>query len=122
MKPLSSDIDENIQRFLEEVTRSGRLWGLEGPEGWAVCPSELDGALDVMPFWSQEEFARLHCVEDWAVYTPVAIVLDEFIDDWLPGMDEDKLLVGVNWNAEFEGDETEPLDLLDELEAQLDVT
>ena len=49
-------------------------------------------------------------------------MLDEFIDDWLPGMDEDKLLVGVNWNAEFEGDETEPLDLLDELEAQLDVT
>ncbi len=45
---------------------------------------------------------------------------EEFLDDWLPGMHSDVLLVGVNWNVDLEGAEIEPLDLLEEFEAELD--
>jgi len=119
MKPLSDNIEENIDRFIVEAIATGLVWGLEGEDGWAVCPSERNEELDVMPFWSQEEFAQQHCESDWAVYKPVAIALEEFLDDWLPGLHEDLILVGVNWNGELEGDELEPLDLLEDFEAEM---
>jgi hypothetical protein len=50
----------------------------------------------------------------------VAIDLEEFLDDWLPGMHNDVLMVGVNWNADLEGQEMEPLDLLEEFESELE--
>jgi len=119
MKPLSKNIEENIDRFLAEVIASGVVWGLEGEEGWAVCPSERNSELDVMPFWSQQDFAQCHCVEDWAVYKPVAIDLEEFLEDWLPGMHTDVILVGVNWDDELEGSELEPLDVLEAIEEEM---
>jgi hypothetical protein len=35
-------------------------------------------------------------------------------------MHADVLMVGVNWTADLEGQEMEPLDLLEEFEAELD--
>jgi len=46
--------------------------------------------------------------------------MEEFLDDWLPGMHADVLMVGVNWTADLEGQEMEPLDLLEEFESELD--
>ncbi|MDA9371956.1 DUF2750 domain-containing protein, partial [Porticoccaceae bacterium] len=50
---------------------------------------------------------------------PVAIELEEFLDDWLPGMHSDVLMVGVNWNAELAGREVEPLDLLEDFDMEM---
>ena len=38
------------------------------------------------------------------------------MNGWLPGMNQDELLVGVNWNAKLIGLEVEPSELLKELE------
>ena len=46
--------------------------------------------------------------------------VEEFLDDWLPGMHSDVLMVGVNWTPDLEGQEMEPLDLLEEFESELD--
>ncbi|MBB6520632.1 DUF2750 domain-containing protein [Pseudoteredinibacter isoporae] len=116
---LSSNIEENFDRFIVEALETGCVWGLEGPEGWALCPSEQYTETDVMPFWSQPEFAKQHCVEDWAVYQPVAVSVEEFMDKWLPGMHDDVYLVGINWDNEMEGMEIEPLDLLEEFENEI---
>ncbi|ACE85945.1 DUF2750 domain-containing protein [Cellvibrio japonicus] len=119
VEPLSDDLDENLDRFIVEALERGCVWGLQGSEGWALCASEEHDDMDVMPFWSQESFARVHCVDDWAGYTPAAIDLGEFLEEWLPGMHEDLLLVGVNWNQELDGDEMEPIDLLEEFETEM---
>jgi hypothetical protein len=118
-EPLSDDTSENLDRFIIEAIAQGCVWGLEGPEGWALCASEKYEESDVMPLWSQQEFAEVHCLDDWQDYKPVAIDLEELLEDWLPGMHEDLLLVGVNWNKELEGEEMEPLDLLEEFEQEL---
>jgi hypothetical protein len=116
---LSDDSSENLDRFVIEAIESSCIWGLQGPDGWALCASEKYEGSDVMPLWSREDFARVHCVDDWHAYAPIAIELEEFLEDWLPGMHEDVLLVGVNWNLELEGEEMEPLDLLEEFEQEL---
>ena len=116
---LGDNLEENHDRFFVEALAQGCIWGLEGPGGWALCPSARYPQTDVMPFWSQPEFAQTHCTDDWSIYQPVAVSIEEFMDDWLPGMHEDVLLVGLNWNEAMEGEELEPLDLLAELEAEL---
>ena len=119
MEPLSDNIEENFDRFIVEAIDTGCIWGLEGPEGFALCPSEKNDEVDVMPFWSQPEFAKAHCADEWADYKPVPVSLEEFLDDWLPGMHEDVYLIGINWTADMEGEEQEPLDLLEEIEGEL---
>ncbi len=111
---LGDDLDANYDRFLEEALATGCVWGLENEEGWAVCPSIENDSLDVMPLWSQPEFAQAHVSGEWSHYKVVPISLEEFLDDWLPGMHEDITLVGPNWNASLEGDEMEPLDVLED--------
>ena len=119
-EPLSDNDAENLDRFIVEAIEFGCVWGLQGPEGWALCGSEKYETTDVMPFWSQEDFARVHCQEDWKDYEPVAIELEEFLEDWLTGMHEDVILVGINWDQELEGIEMEPLDLLEEFDTELE--
>ncbi|MBN8430443.1 DUF2750 domain-containing protein [Microbulbifer salipaludis] len=120
LEPLGDDFEENCARFLPEAVEQGCVWALEGEEGFALCESERRADTDVMPFWSQREFAEAHIADDWSEYQVVPVDLEEFMDDWLEGMHEDVLLVGINWNADMEGEEIEPLDLLEQLEQELD--
>lgn len=113
---LSADFDENYATFIADAFATGCVWGLESPEGFALCSSNNNDEIDVMPFWSQPEYAKQHCIDDWQHYQPVAIALEELLDDWLTGMHEDVTMVGVNWNSELEGLEVEPLDLLEDFD------
>ena len=56
---------------------TGCVWGLEGKEGWALCESNINPDLNVMPMWSQPEYAQQHCEGEWASYKPIAISLEE---------------------------------------------
>jgi hypothetical protein len=113
MIKLTDDVNANYQRFIEGALESGQVWGLQSEEGWVVVDSTEYEESEVMPFWSDEEFARQHCVGEWAEFKPVAMDLEEFIEDWLAGMAEDGILVGPNWNEELEGLEVEPEDVVE---------
>lgn len=110
------DFDTSYPLFIEEALATGCVWGLENNDGWALCSSVVNDDIDVIPLWSQPEGARAHCVGEWSEYKPVPIALDEFLDDWLPGMHEDLLFIGTNWNSDLEGPEVEPLDLLEDID------
>ena len=121
MQPLSDNLQENFDRLIVECLEQGCIWGLQdAAENWALVGSTDHDDIDVIPFWSSKSLAEALCVGDWNVYKPLAIEMEEFLDDWLPGMHSDVLLVGVNWNMDLEGAEIEPLDLLEEFEAELD--
>lgn len=118
VEQLGDDFDENYDVFIDDALSTGCVWGLENSEGWALCTSNDNDDVEVMPFWSQPEYAKAHCVEEWSSYEPVPVSVEELLDDWLPGMHEDVILVGVNWNKEMEGPEVEPLDLLEDIDKQ----
>lgn len=119
IEPLSDDLDENFDRFIVEALEQGCVWVLQAGEGYVVCGSENHDDMDVMPFWSQREFAEIHCKDDWADYQPLAVDVQEFLDDWLPGMHDDLILAGINWDADLIGEEIEPLDLLEEFDQEM---
>lgn len=116
METIGEDLEENYDLFMAEAIATGCVWGLESEEGWALCPSSSNSDIEVMPFWSQPEYAELQRVDEWSSYKVVPVSLEEFLDDWLPGMHEDVILVGPNWNAELEGLELEPLDVLEDFD------
>ena len=118
MTSLSADFEQNYRQFLEQAVDTGFVWGLiTGDETFVICESDDFEDSDVMPFWSDHALAEAQCTDDWQDCQVRAIELDDFIDNWLPGMQKDELLVGVNWTTELEGVEKEPLDLsLDLLE------
>ena len=121
MDPLSDDLQENLDRLVVECLENGCIWGLQDTDGnWSLVCSIDNDSIDVIPFWSAKDLAQALCTGDWDVYKPVAIELEEFLDDWLPGMHADVLMVGINWNTDLEGQEMEPLDLLEEFEVELD--
>lgn len=109
--------EQAYDQFIAEIQQTAQVWGLfeEKEESWAVCPSEEYEDIDVLPFWSGEAAAAALCTAEWSVYAPKAIPLEEFINDWLPGMHEDDAMVGPNWDAELEGLEVEPADVAAEL-------
>ena len=115
--PLSlTDMEANYHRFLVESLASGMVWVLEQDGGFAICPSEQSDDVDVMPFWSNKDFAQVHCIDEWKSYEPIALDINEFLEDWIDGMHEDLILVGINWNKNFEGIEIEPLDLAEDFD------
>jgi hypothetical protein len=115
MNDVTTQAEENHQRFVHDVRDSGLVWGLKSDQGWAVCESNEYEDTDVYPFWSSEAEARLHCQDDWADFVPERLALDLFVDTWLAGMSEDGVLVGTNWDEELSGLEVEPDDLAEEL-------
>ncbi|TFH68546.1 DUF2750 domain-containing protein [Gammaproteobacteria bacterium LSUCC0057] len=120
LQPLADDYEENLDRFVVEAIESGVVWGLATEQGdWALVDSERSDDVEVMPFWSDQRLAQALCNGEWSVYSPVAIDLEEFLDEWLPGLHSDVVLVGVNWDEQLVGEEYEPLDLSEELEADL---
>jgi hypothetical protein len=85
-----------------------------------MVESSIDPNVGVIPFWSNHELALQLCGDEWSIYKPVAIAMEEFLDDWLIGMHADVVRAGINWNTDLEGQELEPLDLLEEFESELE--
>ncbi|MBD1558883.1 DUF2750 domain-containing protein [Vibrio sp. S9_S30] len=111
MTKLTSDIESNLNLFVEETKQTKLVWGLRNEEGWLACDSTEFENSEVMPFWSSRGDAEQHNVEEWADFEVLEIPLDIFVEDWLITLAEDGVLIGTNWNAALEGKEMEPSDL-----------
>lgn len=111
MSKLTSDVAQNLELFIRETKATELVWGLRNEEGWLACDSTEFENSEVMPFWSSEEEAKTHNVEEWADFEVLHIPLDIFVEDWLLTLAEDGVLIGANWNAQLDGKEIEPSDV-----------
>ncbi len=113
MSNLTSDAQANLELFVTETKKNQLVWGLRNEEdGWLACDSAEFEETEVMPFWSSREDAEVHNVEEWEDFDVVEIPLDIFVEDWMITLNEDGVLIGTNWNADLEGKEVEPSELV----------
>ena len=105
------DPEQARRAFVERVRASGNVWGLRSEEGWAYCESADWEDTDVLVFWSDRALAEKHAKDDWADHEPAALPVTEFVEHWLPGMDEDGVMIGPDWDENLSGPEVEPSDL-----------
>ncbi|NTS76397.1 DUF2750 domain-containing protein [Catenovulum sp. SM1970] len=109
MSQLTDDIQKNQDVFVNQTQKGNLVWALCNEQGefLSVDSTEFEET-EVMPFWSDEQDAVIHCVEEWAEFKPTSFPLDEFVEDWLVSLNDENVLVGINWNAELDGIEMEP--------------
>ncbi|MEF2293814.1 DUF2750 domain-containing protein, partial [Virgibacillus dokdonensis] len=49
-------------------------------------------------FWPKKEFANLCAINEWNNYKAKHIELEDFIQEWLPGMKKDGIKPSIFWN------------------------
>lgn len=113
--------DEEYNRFIRSIIGSQMLYTLVSDEGdIAECPSteyeEDDGEpVPVFCVWHDRAQAEACKVEEWADYQLEALPLDFFLHEWLVSMDQDAVLLGVDFDSELYGLEIEPVKVLADL-------
>lgn len=86
---------KRYEYFIKKVADFEEVWGLFD-DGWAI--SEDDNGNPLMPFWPKKEFANLCAVNEWKNYKAELIELEDFMQEWLPGMKEDGIKLSIFWN------------------------
>lgn len=92
---LKCDIRKKYEYFIKKVVDSEQVWALRDEEGWATLG---DDDREFIPLWPKKEFSDLHISGEWENYFSEAIDLDEFIDGWLPGLEQDKIYLTLMWH------------------------
>ena len=113
--------DEEYNRFIRSIIGSQTLYTLVSDESdIAECPSteyeEDDGEpVSVFCVWHDRAQAEACKVEEWADYQLEALPLNFFLHEWLVSMDQDAVLLGVDFDSELYGLEIEPVEVLADL-------
>lgn len=85
---------ERYEYFIKNSVYFGEIWALYN-EGWAII--EDDKGNEILPLWPNVEFAKMFIKSEWIGYTPIAINLNEFINEWIDDMEDDKLKASIFW-------------------------
>ncbi|NEV64538.1 DUF2750 domain-containing protein [Thiorhodococcus minor] len=109
--------DERYVYFVSEIAGQRKVWTLAGPGGFVAFCDE-DGH-DCFPFWPAPDLAETVADADWSDCRAEALDLDVFMSRWLRGMARDGRLVSVFPAPDGTGIVVDPLELLDDLQAEL---
>jgi hypothetical protein len=106
------EIESELVTFVEQARLGAKVWALSAEDGGVVvCESNQFENADVLLLWDSEEKAKSQCKDEWQEYAPMAIDLDELLDEWVEDLNEDQALFGLNWNDENVCVEIEPTGL-----------
>ncbi|MDC1105257.1 DUF2750 domain-containing protein [Prolixibacteraceae bacterium] len=105
-----------LKNFLVEVTRSGEVWTLENPVGFATSQSTLFADSEGKPvnklcFWGSKEQALDLATTEWEDYQPAMFPLGEFLEQWCVGIANEGYHIEINMGKDFIGYEANPLEL-----------
>jgi len=85
--------------FRREVVQDGLVYSIRDEVGYPA-PADEQGRRAV-PFWSKPTRAR-RAIDQVAAYQGfevMSVELDDWLAGWLPCLDRDGMLVGVNWSG-----------------------
>lgn len=83
--------------FRREATQEGRVFSIRDVGGYPA-PADGEGRRAV-PFWSKPTRAQrvVGQVAAYHGFEVVVVAVDDWLTGWLPSLDRDGLLVGLNW-------------------------
>jgi hypothetical protein len=104
MTNLIDQYSAQIEHFIAQSKADKQIWGLRAEDGWLSCESEHQPK-EVMPFWSSQDKASAHVIDEWSDFEVIEIPLDIFVEDWLLTFDEEDVLIALDWDEQLEGAE-----------------
>ena len=108
--------------FYKDVAKTRKVWTIRD-EGGFPAPLKSDGSR-AQPFWSSLTRVEkiIKTVPAYAPFEPVELDWEVFRDRWLPGLEKDGILVGVNWSGKNAlGYDLESRSVKDAVEAQIEI-
>lgn len=107
-----SEVNQDFTTFVATVNEEAKIWALQNADGdWVVCDSAEFERADVMPIWSNAETAKQFCVDEWHDYNAASIMLEEFLEEWIADLNEDGVLLGVEWQIQGECAELDAIEV-----------
>lgn len=91
---------ERYKHFVKLIVDWEAVWGLY-QNGWALAATSEEKT--VFPVWPAEEYAALCAKDEWEEYEPSSIDLNDFIEELLPNLKNDGVLVGVFYTPNDKG-------------------
>jgi hypothetical protein len=87
------------EAFYTEVLETGSVWTVQDVEG-IPAPMAAEGYRS-MPFWSLRSRAErvVATVPAYRTFEVIELSADEWRRDWLTGLAEDGIRVGLNWSG-----------------------
>ncbi len=115
---------ERYNSFIKTVCQTEVVYGLQSEDAFATMWSnefedEEGNHAEVICFWSEVVQAQVCANEDWSNYEAGDMPLSDFMENWCIGLYTDELLLGINMDEAMNGYEAEPLDVLNDLIAEL---
>jgi hypothetical protein len=91
-----------LTALMADIKPTQNFWALQdkASEDWVVLDSVNFEETEVMPVWSSESLAALHCCDEWQDYVPTVITLAEWLEFWIEDLKEDNVIIGINWPVE----------------------
>ncbi len=71
--------------LIAKVVEHGGIWSLWQATGWVLA---IDGERTLIPVWPHARFAAAAANGAWAGCEPRSIALDSWLEQWLPGIEE----------------------------------
>ncbi len=118
-------LQQRHENFIKKICQTEKVYGLENNVGFATLDStnyedENGKPMPVMCFWSDQKGAAACAKDKWKSYYPAEIKLSEFIEEWCVGMYNEGLLTGTDFDENKQGNESDALELLLEITAELE--
>ena len=101
-----------------EILEADAIFTIQDESG--IPTTENTEGEKTMKFWSSEEkaLAFIDVAEGYAAFNVLKVEWKLFAEKWLPGLDADGLLAGLNWQGETgEGFDFDAYELYEQVEA-----
>ena len=84
---------ERYSYFVQLLVDEEEAWGLRNDEGWVLGSDPERG--DILPLWPHSAFAEACAQGTWDDARPAEIPLDDLLEELLPLLEEDRIMVAV---------------------------
>jgi hypothetical protein len=107
----------HYEYFIKRVASHGAIWGLRDASGWVIAEDD-DGARH-FPVWPHPRYAA-HCAASaWEAATPAPIDVDDWVEAWMPKLQDDGLRIAVFQTGDDRGVGVSSARLKHDLEEEL---
>lgn len=104
------------KHFIKQVADTEIVWGLY-KDGWALSCTENGNK--VFPLWPAQDYAELCANNEWADCKPSEIPLNEFLEDLLPNIKRNEVLLGIFYTPHDKGVVIEVDKLIEDIKQEL---
>ena len=115
---LSLGCEERYDYFLSKVGEDKEIWILVNKDQQFLKIYAEDDSYEYLPVWPESDFAVEYC-KDSQELSPKSITLPEFFKKWVPGLQKDKVEIGVFPGLDNDLWVMEPSELKQDLQDEL---